>query len=252
MDPVVTSISIIAFLCTFGGALFGMFLSTRLPSHHLSDKSADVVKLGTAFVGTMTALFLSLQLFSAKDSFTALSDELAHAAGNIILLDRTLAHYGPEAQPIREALKANVEQVLEQAWPSASLSGARPRRVEEKEEIYDALQTLSPTTEAQRSLKNHAIEMAFAIAQTRWLIITKRSTTASALLITALVFWLTLIFMSFGLFAPRNTTVVVSLGLCALSIAVAVFVLLELYTPFSGILRISSAPLRTAVSLLGR
>ena len=250
MDPIVTSI--IVFICSFGGALLGMFLSTRLPGHHLSDKSAEVLKLATALIGTMTALILGLQLSSAKDSFNAVSDEVAQASANIILLDRILAHYGPEAQPIREAIKANTERVLEQVWPSAPLSGAQPLRVEEKDAIYDALQTLSPTTEAQRSLKSHAIEIAFAIGQTRWLIIAKQSSTISALVVAVLVFWLTIIFMSFGLFAPGNTTVVVSLCLCAVSIAAAVFLLLELYTPFSGVLRVSDAPLRTAVSFLGR
>jgi len=251
MDPIVTSI--IVFVCTFGGALLGMFVSTRLPGHHLSDKSAEVLKLATALIGTMTALVLGLQLSSAKDSFNAVSDQLEQASAHIVLLDRILARYGPEAQPIREAIKANTERVLEQVWPSARLSGAHPVRVEDKgDAIYDALQTLSPTTEAQQSLKSHAIEIAFALGQTRWLIIAKQSGTISALVVAVLVFWLTLIFMSFGLFAPRNTTVVVSLCLCAVSIAAAVFLLLELYTPFSGVLRVSDAPLRTAVSFLGR
>jgi hypothetical protein len=248
MESIVTSI--IVFVCTFGGVLLGMFLSNRLPAHHLGDKSIDVVKLATALMGTMAALLLGLQLDSAKDSFNALSNEVAQASGKVILLDRTLARYGPEAQPIREALKAHTERVLEQVWPSRLSANAG--RVEAQDVIYTKLQALSPTTEAQQSLRSHAIELAFAAAQTRWIITAKQSSTVSALVITVLVFWLTIIFISFGLFAPRNTTVVVSLGLCAMSFAVAIFLLLEMSTPFSGVLRVSDAPLRTAVSYLGR
>lgn len=246
MDSIVTSV--IVFVCTFGGALLGMFLSTRLPRHHLSDKSAEVVKVATALMGTMAALVLGLQLDSAKDSFNALSDEVAQASGDVIVLDRTLARYGPEAQPIREALKANAERALE-VWQSPQPQSGR---AEAQEAMYLAVQTLSPTTESQRLLKRHASEIAFAVGRTRWLIIAKQSSTVSALVIAVLVFWLTIIFISFGLFAPRNTTVVVSLCLCAISISAAVFLLLELYTPFSGVLRVSDAPLRTAVSFLGR
>ncbi len=248
MNSILTSI--IVFGCTFGGALLGMFLRTRLPDHHLGEKSAEVLKLGAAFMGTMVALLLGLQLDSAKDSFNTLSDELAQASGDIILLDRTLAHYGPEAQPIRELLKANTERVLKSVW--SFTPSHPPDDAEHQEALYGGLQALSPQTDVQQSLKRHAIDIAFSVGRTRWLMIAQQSNTVSALVITVLIFWLTIIFISLGLLAPLNGTVAASLCACAASISAAVFLLLELYTPFSGILRVSSAPLRTAVSLLGK
>lgn len=244
--------SIIVFGCTFGGVLLGMFLRARLPDQHLSDKAAEVVSLGTALMGTMAALLLGLQLGSAKDSFEALSDELAQASGDIILLDRTLAFYGPEAQPIRELLKANTERVLELISSSTPLSRPDPGDSERQQALYGKIQTLSPKTDVQQSLKSQAINIAFTVSRTRWLIIAKQSKTVSVPLMGVLIFWLTIIFITFGLLAPRNMTVTVSLCVFAASISTAVFLLLELYTPFSGILRVSSAPLRTAVSFLGR
>ncbi len=249
--------SLVAFGFTFGGALLGMYLRTRLPDHHLSEKTAEVVRLGMALMGTMAAMLLGLQLDSAKDHFNALSDKLGEAAGNIILLDRTLAHYGPEAQPIRRMLKANTERVLEEIWPSAANS-SRPssalQNVEQEETLYSILQTLgtlTPTTEAQKSLKSHAMDLAFTTGQIRWLITAQQGNSGPVALVMVLVCWLTIIFVSFGLFAPRNSTVTISFFCCALSIAAAVFLLLELYTPFSGAIRVSSAPLRTAVAFLG-
>jgi len=67
-----------------------------------------------------------------------------------------------------------------------------------------------------------------------------------------LTFWLAMIFMSFAIFAPANTTVIATLLICALSISGAMFLILELDTPFAGLIRISSAPLRDALALLGQ
>jgi hypothetical protein len=245
MNPIITSI--IVFVCTFGGVLLGMFLRAHLPEHHFS-KSAEVLRLGTAIMGTMAALLLGLQLESARDSFNALSDEVSQASGDIILLDRTLAQYGPEAQPVREILKAKTERVLEYAWSTRMSS----LNAEGQQALFNALLALSPKTDAQTTLKSHAIDLAFTVGRTRWLITAKETTTASVPLITVLIVWFTVIFIGFGLLTPRNTTVTVSLCVLAASISAAVFLLLELYTPFSGVLRVSDAPLRTAVGLLGR
>jgi hypothetical protein len=80
----------------------------------------------------------------------------------------------------------------------------------------------------------------------------QQSVSISRPLLTIVVFWLTINFVSFGLFAPRNATVVVTLSLCGLAVAGAVFLILEMYSPFHGIIEISNAPLRNALSLLGR
>ncbi len=71
-------------------------------------------------------------------------------------------------------------------------------------------------------------------------------------LLAMLVFWLAIIFSSFGLFAPRNATVMTTLFLFALSAAAAIFLILEMYAPFQGLIQISSAPLRNALAHLGQ
>ncbi len=67
-----------------------------------------------------------------------------------------------------------------------------------------------------------------------------------------LVFWLCIIFASFGLYAPGNLTVVATLGVCALSVAGAIFLILELALRFTGIIRVPSASLRGALAHLGQ
>jgi hypothetical protein len=66
-------------------------------------------------------------------------------------------------------------------------------------------------------------------------------------LLLVVVAWLTAIFVSFGLFAPRNSTVFVTLVVCAAAVSGAVFVIMAMYTPFSGVMKISSLPLRDAL-----
>jgi hypothetical protein len=100
-----------------------MFLRTALPGHHLSDESRDVVKLATGLVGTMAALVLGLLVASAKGSYDAQTTELTQMSANIVVLDRTLAHYGPEAKETREALRNAVARLLNQSW-SKNRSGA--------------------------------------------------------------------------------------------------------------------------------
>jgi membrane-bound ClpP family serine protease len=90
------------------------------------------------------------------------------------------------------------------------------------------------------------------LGQTRWLQYAQGSASISMPLLVVLVFWLTIIFISFGLFAPGNVTVFSGLLISALSVSAAILLILELYTPYSGLIQISSAPLRNALTQLGR
>jgi hypothetical protein len=93
--------------------------------------------------------------------------------------------------------------------------------------------------------------MAIDLGKLRWLMFEQGSTSISLPLLWVLIFWLALVFISFGLFAPTNTTVIATLFLCALSVSGAIFLILEMYTPFGGLMQISSAPLRNALAHLG-
>src|SRR5260221_14053458 len=84
----------------FGGALFGMFLRGVLPERHLSADSKDTVRLGMGLIGTMTALVLGLLVASAKSFYDTQISELPEMSAKIVLLDRVLAHYGPETKEV--------------------------------------------------------------------------------------------------------------------------------------------------------
>jgi hypothetical protein len=246
------AVSSIVFACVSAGALLGILLRVILPEHQLSADSRDAVKLGMGLVGTMAALVLGLLTASAKTSFDMQSNELTEMSSKIVVLDRILAHYGPEAKATRDVLRSSVEQALDQMWPNERTGSQQLGVAPHSSEIlYDKIEGLSPKDDAQRSLQTRALNLVMALSQTRWLIYEQRAAAISTPFLIVLVFWITVIFISFGLFAPLNATVGVSLLVSALSVSSAIFLILEMYTPYGGLIEVSSAPLRAALAQLG-
>jgi hypothetical protein len=228
-----------------------MVLRTLLPEHHLSQDSRDVVKLGMGLIGTITALVLGLLIASAKSSFDAQRNTLAQLSANLTLLDRILAHYGPETKECREQLKENLTGLLEQLWPEKSDQGGKIEPTTRSESLYERIQGLTPQTDAQRSLQAAALKTGVDVAQARWLLSAQQGSSIPVPFLVVLVFWLALLFASFSMFARPNATVVVVLLLCALSVSGAIFLILELDRPFGGLIQLSSEPLRRVLEQLG-
>lgn len=245
-------ISLIVFVCVFGGSLFGMFLRTVLPDHHLSDDSRKLINLGIGTIATMSALVLGLLVSSAKTFYDTQRNEVTEMSAKIVLLDRVLAHYGTEAQDARDVLRAGVVSALDRIWPQ---DPSRPPRLEPAgglEALYDKIQDLSPKNDVQRSLQARALNMAIDLGQSRMLAMQQEASSVSLPLLIVVVFSISISFMSFSLNARPNLTVLVTFFLSALSVAGVIFVILEMYTPFQGIIQVSSAPVRNALAYLGR
>jgi hypothetical protein len=247
------AIGCIVFALVCGSALLAMFVRSALPEHHLSADSKDVVKLGIALIATMSALVLSLLIASAKTAFDTRSNQLVQVSADIIELDRALARYGPETKEARSLLERSVAATLERFWPA---EGARPIAIDPKaspvEALYDKIEELSPQSDAQRALRSQAETTALDMGRTRLLLFEHLDRSIPVPFLVVLVFWLCIIFASFGLFAPRNATVIAVLCVCALSVSGAIFLIIELDRSFEGLLKVSGAPLRAALAQLGR
>jgi len=245
-------ISWIVLMCLLGAVLLGMVLHRVLPEHHLSAESKDVVKLGIALTATMSALVLALLINSAKTSYDTQRNELTQLSAKTILLDRVLAHYGPEAKEARDLLRVSAAVMVDRIWPEERSGLAEQEATANGgEAFYDKIQNLAPQNEVQRSLKDQALKMSIDIGQTRWLLFEQNVRSIPMPFLVLLIFWVTIIFLSFGLFAPPNATVIAALFLCALSVSGAIFMILELDRPFGGLIQISSAPMRNAIAQLG-
>jgi hypothetical protein len=125
MDPILIAAVVFAF--TFGGALLGIWIRTKLPEQHMVDATKDTVKLGIGMVATMTALVLGLVTASAKNSFDSVDSAVKHTAIDLLTLDRLLARYGPETTPTRTALKSAIGRKIELLWPQ---DGSHPAQAD--------------------------------------------------------------------------------------------------------------------------
>ena len=190
---------------------------------------------------------------SAKTSYDTQRSQVRELTANIILLDRVLAEYGPEANAARDALRRSITPLVDQIWRGSSgVTATTPfEPTATGEEALHEVQELSPQNDNQRALQARAIQVFADLAHTRLLLFAQTDNPIPKPFLVVLVFWLTIIFASFSLFTRSNTTVVAALIIFALSTSGAIFLILELGQPFSGLMRISSAPLRNALAPLG-
>jgi hypothetical protein len=250
------TISLIAFASIFCGTMLGMFLRTILPEHHMSADSKDVMMMGTGMMATLAALVLGLMISSAKGSFDTLRNGLEQVGAEIIMLDLTMADYGPETKESRDILRLSIMSTIERLWPAEKTIGMETvgqieigfKKLEQK------LQQMSPRNDKQRRLRSRALQILYEIKARRWILFENLGQSSLPTpFIVLLVCWLTIIFFSFGLLAGRgNATVITILFVCALSASSALFVILDMDQPYGGVIRISSAPLQNALARLGQ
>lgn len=250
-DPEVVVSSIVVglliFGSVFGGSLLGMWLRTRLPEHHVTGESKDVVKLGMGLVGTMTALVLGLLVASAKSSYDTQKAEISQMAAKVIWLDRILERFEPSSHEARLRLSTGVDTMIGRMWPEDRSQGSHPEPPSSGvETVYGTLLKLTPENDEQRRLMSEAEKVALDLQQARWLLYEQSGRSVSVPLLLIVTIWLTLTFLSYGLFAPLNLTVGLTLFVSSLSVAGALFLVLELDRPFDGIIRIPNTPMLVA------
>ena len=246
--------SVIAFAVIFGGTFLGMFVRNRLPKHHLSGETKDVVRLGTGLIGTIAALVLGLLISSANSTYETQSTQIKQLIAGVVLLDRTLALYGPETDPVRNLLRQDVSTMADRIWlENGAESGNAGPFVESAsaQSLDDEILKLSPRDESRRSLQARAIDAAADLAKARLLLFAKAGGSIPMPFLVVLISWLTIIFASFSLFADNNATIITALCVFALSASASLFLILDLSQPFSGLMMISSEPLRNALAPLG-
>jgi hypothetical protein len=238
---------------TFGGALAGIRLRELLPQAHLDKDSSDTVKLAFGLIATMTALVLGLITASAKNTLDGVSAAVNHSATEVLTLDRALARYGPETGEIRHLLYDTLASRIDAIWPKeGGHSDLAVPDVRRAELIATRIQALAPHSEEQTWLRSRALVTAESLLASRWIAEAVGDTSVVEPFLAALLFWLGITFASFGLFAPRNVTVICVLLVCAVSVASAVFLVLEMNGPFEGLLKVSPEPLRYALSQMNR
>lgn len=247
-------ISLAVFVCVFSCAMLGFYLRERLPQHHLNEESSSSIKLATGLIATISALVLGLLISSAKNSFDTVSGDLVRNAVNIVRLDRALAEYGSETGALRAQLKSNYATWIDMIGSGDSRELDRlngPDVVGQIEHFQRSLAQLAPDTAAKQRLQTRSMEISDEVFAARWLALLQKRGSIPMTLLVVLVSWLAIIFGTFGLFSPRNGTVIFFFLLCAFSASGAIFVILEMDTPLDGMITVSTAPMREALARLG-
>lgn len=247
--------SILIFACILSGTILGIALRRWLPEHHLTADAKDIARLGAGLIGTIAALVLGLLIAGAKSAYDLKSSQVNQLIASAIMLDDLLAQYGPEANAARWHLRESLDTMSQRIWEEGdrSRNGTKPFAASRPfENFQQAMQKLPPADDAQRSLKERALQTTADLTKIRFLLFAESETNLSIPLpfLMVLVFWLTIIFLSFSLFVDPNPVIATCLMVFAMSAAGALFLVIELADPFSGMMQISNEPLRQALAPL--
>lgn len=249
-------ISLLVAVAVFVSAMTTMLLYPKLPTHHRTNETRDVVRLGMGMISVLTSLVLGLLIASAKGTFDTTDHDMRAYAADFIVLDQTLRDYGPEAEGVRKMLHTYVDGAVHELWP-ANVDVQRetfedPKAGSLLDHSMEAILTLKPVNEDQVWLRQHALDIAVRLIHTRWSLVVNQHGTISPIETGIVVAWIMVIFASFALNAPRNAIVVSAFFVCALSIGAAIFLIRELDSPFDGMIMISRGPMMNAVAHLSR
>ena len=240
--------AVVAFLSMMGAALLGFLAKTRLPSEHLRGDTNNAIRLVANLFVVMTSLVLGLMLNSAKNTLETNNRNVRTLATELIPLDRTMRAIGPEANDARQHLVEYVRNWLRD-----------PNILEEDPQGEALLDTIGtrlkaiPTSEGQKiELWNDSLQQYRQVVNQRWILVDASGGTIPTPLIIMLIFWLAIIFASFGYRSPSNTTVTASFFMAALLISATLYLIVDMDTPTTGTIEVSNAPVVRALTQLQR
>ena len=241
------------------GSALGLFLQAVLREGHRGRETTDAIRLIIGILVTFTALVLGLVTGAVKTSHDLFDARLRGLAGDVIELDLRLREYGEAADTLRTTLRTYVAAAIADTWrdepkPPGVYPTFPPTSGYEREQLGamlftldNAIRRLEPPDDFHRKLAESIATRMTDMLQQRWLLIVTPQDTVSSPLIILMVFWLAMIFGVFGLTSPRNRVVYVALLMCGVSVSSAIYLILDLDKPLSGLITVSSAPMRNAL-----
>jgi len=235
-------IGAVSFAAIFGGVLIGRFAARRIPGHHLSNETQSAVNVSVAVIGTLSALVLGLMISAANTSFSKRSDEVRELSLQMIRIERNLRRYGPEGNEARSKLREWATNRLERL-SDPSIQPA----IDKLEGMQDALLVLTPKHERQKYLRTICLTLSSTLIYERWSLEEHEGHSIPVPFLILLIFWLTIVFASFGLFAPANQTAIVVLFLCSVAVAGGIYLIEELDNPHSGLIRVPVETMQKAL-----
>ncbi len=243
-----TGIGLIAFICIFGAGLLGLALRGFLPETHRADETRKTVHHVMAIVALLAALVLGLLVASTKSSFDTRSQEIEQFSANLTLLDRELAHF-KDATKMREMLRTFTARKIAQTWTDREADSAKDAAasVQLLDEIESEIRSFSPANEVHIEGRKNALHIIRDLKRTSRLLSVQQISATPRPFLIVVVFWLSVLFLSYTIFAPLNGTVIAAVFVGALSVSVAINLIFDMDRPFTGFIKVSPVPMQQAL-----
>jgi hypothetical protein len=203
-------------------------------------------------MATIVGLVLGLLVSSAKATYDTQRDEVRQMTASIVMVDNFLEQYGPESRQARVALRSIIPAAADHMWGDDAERAARApfTATSEGQAAVRAIRSLTPTGDDQRFFQGQALQAMTSLTQVRLVLYEQAGVRMPFAFLAVVVAWLFVLFVSFSLFSPVNPTAIGAVMIIALSAAAAIFLILEMYHPFTGFMQIDSTPLRQALAPL--
>lgn len=241
----------------FAGGAVGLGLQRHLPEKYTTGGPRDMIGAVVGLLTLLSALVLGLLIWTAYGVYSGQNLAVQNIAARVLQLDLALANYGPETDAGRAQMKQTLVEIVDQVWGRGASKGSvvardfvAPIDNMRRREAY--LDSLHPSTDAQKQSLSSARQIVAAIGQARLQMTFSLSDPVSYPLLLIVVGWLTTLFCGFGLMSRGNFMSLVVVGVGAIAVATAIYVILDLSSPYSGLFRASPAPIEDVLEYIDR
>jgi hypothetical protein len=244
-------------VAVFAGGSIGLILQRVLPESFTTGGPRDMIGAVVGLLTLLSALVLGLLIWTAYGVYSGQNLAVQTLAAKVLQLDLALADYGPDATPMRVQVRQNLAKTIDQIWGAnesdadfvANNFAAAVQSLRNREA---ALAALHPSTDTQKQALAAAMSTVDSIGQARLQMSFALANPVSYPLILMVVGWATFLFCGYGLMSKGNAMSVAAGAVGAVAVSSAVYLILDLSDPYSGVFRASSAPLEQVLAVMGK
>jgi len=244
-------------LVIFAGGAFGLILQRVLPETFTTSGPRDMIGAVVGLLTLLSALVMGLLIWTAYGVYAGQNLAIQTLAAKVLQYDLALADYGPEAKDLRLQARHALAGTIEEVWNAdendrefaahnfaAAIQSLRNRG--------EALDNLTPATDQQKQALAAAKAMDDSIGQSRLQMSFALTSAVSYPLILIVAGWATILFCGFGLMSKGHAMSLVCVFVGAVAVASAVYLILDLSSPYSGLFRASPEPLEQVLAVMGK
>ena len=235
------------FALLVAASLGSLALHRRYPTRRRDEETITVVRLTANVFVVMTSLILGLLINSAKNTLDSVDRNIHAFAADLVMLDRWLQHYGPDADTARQRLLAYAEHAGRMI---DDYQGSASDREGEKmlNDVGASIDALHPQDADRRATVQGALQQFLRLTELRWLIASSTRGTIPMPLVALVVASLMLVLASYAWRAPSNAAVIASFLVASLLLTAAIVLILDMDRPFTGPVRVSADPVSRAIA----